>query len=85
MLIQQFLHEKEQKSTHYKRGKEGKIVNLNELELQHLRHLIGGHETCATKLDTYAQQCQDPQIKAMLQNHANSARQTKQQLMSFLG
>ncbi len=67
--------------------KEGGTVmaNLNELELQNLRHLIGGHETCATKLDTYAQQCQDPQIKAMLQNHANSARQTKQQLMSFLG
>nr|WP_226527602.1 hypothetical protein [Metabacillus niabensis] len=61
------------------------VVNLNELELQNLRHLIGGHETCATKLDTYAQQCQDPQIKSMLQNHANSARQTKQQLMSFLG
>ncbi|MBM7661877.1 spore coat protein CotF [Bacillus mesophilus] len=61
------------------------MANLNELELQNLRHLIGGHETCATKLDTYAQQCQDPQIKQMLQQHAQSARQTKQQLMSFLG
>ncbi len=61
------------------------MANLNELELQNLRHTIGGHETCATKLDTYAQQCQDPQIKQMLQQHAQSARQTKQQLMSFLG
>lgn len=61
------------------------MANLNELELQNLRHLIGGHDTVATKLDTYAQQCTDPQIKSMLQNHANSARQTKQQLMTFLG
>jgi superfamily I DNA and/or RNA helicase len=62
-----------------------RLANLSELELQNLRHLIGGHETCAMKLDTYAQQCQDPQIKQMLQSHANAARQSKQQLMSFLG
>jgi hypothetical protein len=61
------------------------MANLNELELQNLRHLIGGHETCATKLDTYAQQCQDPQIIQMLKAHAQSARQTNQQLMTFLG
>ncbi|RSK25792.1 hypothetical protein EJF36_02150 [Bacillus sp. HMF5848] len=61
------------------------MSHLNELELQNLRHMIGGHETLATKLDTYAQQCHDPQIKNMLQRHAQSARQTQQQLMSFLG
>ncbi|MCS1350764.1 hypothetical protein [Mechercharimyces sp. CAU 1602] len=57
---------------------------LTELELQNLRHLIGGHETVAHKLDFYAQQCQDPQLKQLLQKDAQDARTTKQQLMSFL-
>lgn len=61
------------------------MTNLNELELQNLRHLIGGHETAAKKLDLYSQQCNDPQIKQMLTQSAQSARSTKQKLISFLG
>ncbi|WP_216831581.1 hypothetical protein [Alkalihalobacterium elongatum] len=57
---------------------------LNELELQNLRHLIGGHETVSKKLDAYAANCDDPQIVQMLQNDAQAARSSKQQLMSFL-
>ncbi|MCD8503048.1 MAG: hypothetical protein LRY71_17075 [Bacillaceae bacterium] len=57
---------------------------LNELELQNLRHLIGGHGTVANKLEAYAQQCQDPQIKQMLQKDAQDAKTAQQQLMSFL-
>ncbi|MFV8828122.1 hypothetical protein [Alkalihalobacterium sp. APHAB7] len=59
-------------------------MQLNELELQNLRHLIGGHETVANKLDAYAANCNDPQIVQMLQNDAQAARNSKQQLMSFL-
>jgi hypothetical protein len=59
-------------------------VNINQQELENLRHLIGAHETGANKLETYAQQCSDPEIKQMFQQSANSARQTKQKLMQFL-
>ncbi|WLD91650.1 hypothetical protein [Alkalihalobacillus sp. AL-G] len=58
---------------------------LSELELQNLRHLIGGHETTANKLEAYAQQCTDPQLKQMLQKDAQDAKAHKQQLMTFLG
>jgi hypothetical protein len=57
---------------------------LNELELQNLRHLIGGHETIANKLQTYADQCTDSQIKQMLQKDAQDAQAHKLQLLNFL-
>jgi len=60
------------------------VVQINELELQNIRHLIGSHETAYQKLSTYAQQCQDPQIKQMFQRSAQDAMDTKQKLMSFL-
>ncbi|WP_313340161.1 hypothetical protein [Sedimentibacter sp.] len=60
------------------------MSNLNQMELQNLRHLIGAHETTANKLDAMAQQCQDPQISQMLKSDANAARQSKQKLMTFL-
>lgn len=60
------------------------MAQLNQQELQNLRHLIGSHETSANKLDTYAQQSNDQQVKQWLEQSAQSARQTKQKLMSFL-
>ena len=60
------------------------MVQLNELELQNLRHLIGSHETAYQKLSTYAQQCTDPQVKQMFQRSAQDAMNTKQKLLSFL-
>lgn len=59
--------------------------SLTELELENLRHIIGGHGTLANKLETYAQSCGDPELKAMLQRDAQAARQSQQQLMTFLG
>ena len=32
------------------------MPNLNQLELQHLRHLIGAHETAYQKLNTFSSQ-----------------------------
>lgn len=61
------------------------MAQLNELELQNIRHLIGSHETAYQKLQTYAQQVTDPQIKQMFQKSAQDAQNTKQKLMSFLG
>jgi hypothetical protein len=60
------------------------MSQLNKLELQHLRHLIGAHDTTFQKMSTYAQQAIDPQVRAYFEKCAQSAQQTKQQLMSFL-
>ena len=60
------------------------MMQLNKLELENLRHLIFAHETVAQKLDTYAQQCTDTQIVQVFQQSAQSARTTKQKLLTFL-
>ena len=60
------------------------MAKLNELELQNLRELISKHQTESAKLRTYAQQCNDPQIKQMFEQGANSADSTAQKLISFL-
>lgn len=60
------------------------MSNLNQMELQNLRHFIGAHGTIANKLDTYASQCQDQQVSQMLKQDAQDARNSKQKLMTFL-
>ena len=60
------------------------MANLNQIELQNLRHLIGAHETSYQKFNTYASQCVDPQIKQLFTKSAQDALNTKQKLMSFL-
>jgi spore coat protein CotF len=60
-------------------------MNINQMELQSLRHLIGSHETSEKKLNFYASQAQDPQVRQMFQQSAQSASQTRQKLLTFLG
>jgi len=60
------------------------MSQLNQMELQSLRHLIGAHETAYQKMQTYAQQSNDPQVKAYFEKSAQDAQKTKQQLLSFL-
>jgi len=60
------------------------MPNLNQAELQHLRHLIGTHETAYQKLNTYSSQAVDPQIKQMFSKSAQNAINTKQKLIGFL-
>lgn len=60
------------------------MTNLNQLELQHLRHLIGAHETVYQKLTTFSSQAVDPQIKQLFAKSAQDALNTKQKLLSFL-
>ena len=57
---------------------------LNQLELQNLRHLIGGHQTAAAKLETYAAQTHNPQLKQMLQQDAQASIQSSQKLLTLL-
>lgn len=61
------------------------MANLNKLELQNLRHLIGAHCTIEKKLNYYAEQCTDATLKQMLQKDAQDAKTSKDKLMAFLG
>jgi hypothetical protein len=60
------------------------MSQLNQQELQSLRHLIGSHDTSFQKLQNYAQQATDPQVKAYFEKSAQDAQKTKQQLLTFL-
>lgn len=57
---------------------------ISELDLQNLRHLIGGFSTTQCKMQAYASQAEDPGIRQFFQKSAQSAMETKQQLMQFL-
>ena len=60
------------------------MANLTQVELQNLRHLIGAHDTAYQKLNSYANQCVDPQIKQMFTKAAQDSLNTKQKLLTFL-
>ncbi len=57
---------------------------ISELDLQNLRHLIGGFDTTHCKMDEYAQQATDAQVKQFFQKFAQSAVDCKNQLMQYL-
>jgi hypothetical protein len=60
------------------------MANISELELQNLRHLIGGYETTHCKLQDYAEAATDRKVKQFFEKGAQSAMENKQQLMKFL-
>ncbi len=60
------------------------MANISELELQNLRHLIGSYDTTNSKMQEYASQATDPQVKQYFQTAAQSAGENKKQLMHFL-
>ncbi|MEW8956363.1 hypothetical protein [Clostridium sp.] len=60
------------------------MSNLNQLELQNIRHLIGAHETVSNKLTDFSNQCTDPTLKEMLKTDAEDAKKSKEKLLSFL-
>lgn len=60
------------------------MANISELDLQNLRHLIGGFDTSRCKMQEYAQQASDPEVKQFFEKGAKSAMDNKQQLMKFL-
>ena len=61
-----------------------KIATISELELQNLRHLIGGYDTTHCKLQEYAKCATDTKVKQFFEKGAKSAMENKQQLMKFL-
>uniref|UniRef100_UPI0040574E5E hypothetical protein n=1 Tax=Acetatifactor sp. TaxID=1872090 RepID=UPI0040574E5E len=60
------------------------MSNISELDLQNLRHLISGYDTTHCKMQAYAQDATDSQIKQFFEKGAKSAMENKQQLMKFL-
>lgn len=60
------------------------MAQINQMELQNLRELIGCHETLVNKLKFYANQCNDPQLRNMMEQSSQSAGETKERLLSFL-
>ncbi len=58
--------------------------DISELDLQNLRHLIGGFDTTHCKMEDYASQATDMEVKQFFQKSAQSAVDSKQQLMQYL-
>ena len=60
------------------------MSEISVLDLQTLRHLIGGYETSCQKMSEYASMAQDTEVKKLFQDAADSAMQNKQELLRFL-
>lgn len=60
------------------------MADLNQVELQNLRHLIGAHDTSYQKLNNYTNSCTDEQVKQMFTKAAQDALNGKQKLLTFL-
>ena len=60
------------------------MADISTLDLQNLRHLIGGFDTSHCKMQDYASQAQDPEVQKLFQDAAQSAMKNKQDLMKFL-
>lgn len=60
------------------------MTNISELDLQNLRHLIGGFDTTHCKMQEYAKDASDSKVKQFFDKSAKSAMDSKQQLMKFL-
>lgn len=60
------------------------MSEISILDLQNLRHLIGGYDTTHCKMTEYASQAQDQQVKQLFEDAANSAMKNKQDLLKFL-
>lgn len=60
------------------------MPNLNEIELQNLKHLIECQDINYQKLMNYSDYAVDPQIKQIFNKAAQDSLNTKQKLVSFL-
>lgn len=60
------------------------MKEISVLDLQNLRHLIGGYTTTQCKMQDYASKTEDPEVKQLFQQAADSALKNKQELMKFL-
>lgn len=59
------------------------MANINQIELQSLRHFITTASTCNTKLSAYAEACNNAQIKQLLNKAAQDSLNEKETLITF--
>ncbi len=60
------------------------MTNLNEVELQNLKHLIEFETINFEKLKNYSDYAVDPQIKQVFNKASQESLNTSQKLISFL-
>lgn len=60
------------------------LTKLNLVELQNISQIASGHQLMQKKLKEYSSQCQDKQIKHLLQQGSQSAEATAQNLINSL-
>ena len=53
------------------------MTEISELDLQNLRHLIGGFDTTHCKMQEYAQKAEDMEVKQFFQKSAQSSTADK--------
>ena len=56
------------------------MAQLSELDVQNLRHLIGGSETCHAKFSAYAQEATDSQVHSILSRRLSLPKKTNSSL-----
>ena len=60
------------------------MPGLSHSELNSIREVVTCHQTTASKLHEYANQCQDPNIKQMFTKAAQDASKNAQNLIQML-
>jgi len=70
----------------HKLNKKGKkaMPDLKQSELNWIREVVSAHNMTASKLSSYANQVQDPQIKQMFSKASTDAKQAAQNLIQML-
>jgi len=60
------------------------MSNLTQQELSSIREVVTSHQNVATKLDSYAQNVSDPQLRQMFDKGAQDARKNAMDLISMI-
>ena len=60
------------------------MVNLKQSELNWIREVASAHNTSSCKLNDYANQVQDPELKQMFSKASTEAKQAAQNLIQML-
>ncbi|MDR2939872.1 MAG: hypothetical protein LBV08_06055 [Clostridiales bacterium] len=60
------------------------MPNLTRKELISIKDLVSAHQILVSKLNSYSNSCQSPEIKQMFQSAAGEAKQSAQSLIQML-
>lgn len=60
------------------------MAKLSQMEVNSIREVAASHQTMASKLSAYANQCQDANVKKMFSDAAMKAQQGAQNLIQML-